>query len=97
MASENYRKYFVPFCLFIMNTGLNSCFSILYVGHVDLFPVVFSTTSMGTVNIFARFFTIFAPMAAEVSEPFPEILFTLLCIAAVVVAYFIRNKTENFY
>ena len=80
-----------------MNSGLNSCFTIIYIGHIDLFPVVFSTTSMGTVNIFARFFTIFAPIVAEVKEPVPEILFTTLCVTAAVVSYFVRKKTEKFY
>mmetsp|Transcript_22745 Transcript_22745/g.26736 ORF Transcript_22745/g.26736 Transcript_22745/m.26736 type:complete len:173 (+) Transcript_22745:234-752(+) len=97
MASEAYRKYFVPVCLFIMNSGLNSCFTIVYVGHLDLFPIVYSSTSMGICNIFARAFTIFAPMVAEVREPIPEILFTTLCVIAVVVACFIRPKTDNFY
>ena len=97
MASQTYREYIVPICLFIMNSGLSSCFLILYIGHIDLFPIVFLTTSMGSVNIIARFFSIFAPMVAEISEPVPEILFTLLCIIAVAVSYFVRKKTEKFY
>mmetsp|Transcript_22586 Transcript_22586/g.27927 ORF Transcript_22586/g.27927 Transcript_22586/m.27927 type:complete len:296 (-) Transcript_22586:148-1035(-) len=66
MASDNYRKYFVPVCLFLMNSGVTASFGNLYIGHMDLFPVVFSTTSMGICNIAARFLTIFAPMVAEI-------------------------------
>ena len=97
MASENYRKYFVPFCLFLMNSGTSASFGNLYIGHMDLFPVVFSSTSMGICNILARFTTIFAPMLAEVKEPVPEIIFTILCGVALTVSLFIRNKTANYY
>ena len=96
-ASENYRKYFVPACLFVMNAGLSTAGCILYVGHIDLFPIVFSTTSMGIVNVIARFVTIFSSEVAEIDEPFPEILFTSLCAISAIVAIFIRKKTERFY
>lgn len=80
-----------------MNSGCAGSFGNLYIGHMDIFPVVFSTTSMGICNIFARFTTIFAPMVAEIKEPVPEIIFTILCGIAVTISLFIRNKTSNYY
>ena len=97
MASDNYRAYFVPVCLFVMNAGIAMSFGNLYIGHMDMFPVVFSSTSMGVCNIFARFITIFAPVAAELTEPTPEIMFTVMCVAAVVMSLFVRRKTANYY
>ena len=97
MASDNYRAYFVPVCLFVMNAGIAASFGNLYIGHMDLFPVVFSTTTMGFCNIFARFVTIFAPVAAELNEPIPEIMFTAMCVTAVIMSLFVRRKTANYY
>ena len=97
MASENYRNYFVPVCLFVMNAGVSASFANLYIGHLDLFPMVFASTSMGICNILARFITILAPMVAEVSEPVPEIVFTTVCIIAAIVSIFVRNKSVKYY
>ena len=66
-ASQDYRDYVVPGCLFIMNTGSSSTFGILYMGHMELFPIVFSTTSMAICNILARSCTVFAPIVAEIA------------------------------
>lgn len=97
VASDGYRTYFVPICLFVMGTGMTATFGVLYIGHMDLFPIVFSTTSMGLCNIMARFLTIFAPIVAEIDEPVPATIFTILCCVAIVITLFIRKKTDKFY
>jgi len=96
-ASQGFKDYVVPACLFLMNFGSSATFGNLYIGHMDLFPVVFSTTSMGICNIVARLCTVFAPVVAEIDEPTPEILITILMGAALVISLFIRNKTNQYY
>ena len=97
VASQGFKDYAVPACLFVMNFGTSATFGSLYIGHMDLFPVVYNTTSMGLCNILARFCTIFAPLVAEIKEPTPEIVFTSLSVAAVIVTLFIKKKTSTFY
>ena len=65
-ASQSYKDYVVPTCLLFANFGSCGNFSNLYIGHLDLFPLVFGTTTMGICNVIARFVTIFAPIVAEV-------------------------------
>lgn len=96
-ASEAFKTYVVPVCLFTMNLGTSSTFGNLYLGHLDLFPIVFSSTAMGIVNISARTLTVFAPIVAEIEQPIPEIIFTSLSLVAVITTLFIRDKTLNFY
>lgn len=96
-ASAGFEDYVVPVCLFIMNLGTSATFGNLYLGHMDLFPVVFSTTSMGVCNILARFCTVFAPIVAEIEPPTPEIIFTTLVGAGFVMALFVRKKTAKYY
>ena len=80
-----------------MNLGTSATFGNLYIAHMDIFPIVFSTTSMGICNIVARCITATAPVVAEIDEPTPEIIFTILSIIAVFISLFIRKKTDKYY
>ena len=80
-----------------MNLGTVATFGNLYIGHMDLFPIVFSTTSMGICNIIARVITVTAPLVAEIDEPIPEIIFFILSVIAVIISLFIRKKTNKYY
>ena len=92
-----YNTYVVPACLLILNFGMTGNFGNLYIGHLDLFPNMFSGTTMGICNMVARTLTVFAPMVAEVKEPIPEIVVTFLCIAAIILTLFIREKSKQYY
>ena len=96
-ASEGYKDYVVPICLFTMNLGSSATFGNLYMGHMDLFPIVFSTTTMGICNIMARTLTVFAPIVAQIDQPTPEIIYTTLSVIGLIVTLFIRKKTNKYY
>ena len=96
-ASPEYKEYVVPGCLLILNFGITGNFGNLYIGHLDLFPNVFSGTTMGICNVVARLCTVFAPIVAEIKQPVPEITLTSLCIIAIILALFVRNKSNTFY
>ena len=96
-TSEGFKKYIVPVCLWIGNFGSCANFSNLFIGHLDLFPLVFATTTMGICNVIARGLTVFAPLVAEVEEPYPEIIYTVLCFMAAITSFFIREKSKIYY
>ena len=96
-ASEGYKQYIVPVCLWIANFGSCGNFANLYIGHLDLFPLVFATTTMGICNVVARSLTVFAPLVAEIEEPYPEIAYSVMCFIAAVTSLFIRDKSRTFY
>ena len=87
----------MPVCLWIGNFGSCANFSNLFIGHLDLFPLVFATTTMGICNVIARGLTVFAPLVAEVEEPYPEITYTFLCFVAAIISFFIREKSKIYY
>ena len=96
-ASENFKNQIVPYSLFVMNLGTSATFGNLYLGHMDLFPIVFSSTSMGICNIIARIVTSVAPIVAEIDQPTPEIIFSTLCFLALILSLFVREKTAKYY
>ena len=96
-ASVGFKSYAVPACLWIANFGSCGNFSNLYIGHLDLFPMVFATTTMGICNVVARALTVLAPIVAEIKEPYPEITYTALCFVAAITSIFIRDKSKTFY
>lgn len=76
--------------------GVCAAFYTLFLTHQRYFPTLFSTTSMGLVNIVCRIAVIFAPIVAEMSFTTPLIVYIVLWIAATVSAIFIsENEVED--
>ena len=84
--SELYTKHILPISLLLCTFGSSGQFCNLYLAHLDLFPLVFATTTMGVCNIVARTVTIFSPLIAEISYPVPAITFTVMSLAAACLA-----------
>ena len=49
----------------ITNLGVVCVFDIAYLINPTLFPTIFLATAYGACNVFGRFITIFAPLAAR--------------------------------
>ena len=82
------------FLVLLAKYGISAALVIIYVAHPKMFPTLFSVTSLGIVNIVSRFMTIFAPMVAEVEFPVPMLTFTILCLASVISASFLRETAK---
>ncbi len=83
--------------LLLTTFGSAGQFCNLYLAHLDLFPIVFATTTMGLCNIVARSVTIFAPVFAEVPYPVPAITFAGMSLLAALLATQVGNKVKSFY
>ena len=83
--------------LLVTTFGSAGQFCNLYLAHLDLFPVVFATTTMGLCNIVARSVTIFCPVFAEVPYPVPAITFVVMSFVAAILATQVRDKVKSFY
>ena len=76
----------LPLSLLVCEFGCAGQFCNLYLAHLDLFPLVFATTTMGVCNIVARSVTIFAPIFAEIPYPVPMITFMIMSLVAALLA-----------
>ena len=52
--------------IIVTNLGVVCVFDIAYLINPTLFPTIFLATCYGACNVFGRFITIFAPVAAEI-------------------------------
>ena len=86
-------SYVTPLGFFFVAMG--SCGVIIFISliHVDLFPVVFGTTTLGICNFCGRICCIFGPLVAEMPEPIPQYSLFTLSIIAVFVSLLIGEKS----
>ena len=77
--------------------GSSGQFCILYMSHLDLFPLVFATTTMGFCNIVSRSVTIFSPIFAEIAYPVPAITFTVMSLFAACLTTQVKEKMTTYY
>jgi len=96
--TELYTNHILPLSLFLCTFGSSGQFCVLYMSHLDLFPLVFATTTMGFCNIIARSVTIFSPIFAEIAYPVPAITFTVMSLTAACLATLVKEeKVKSFY
>ena len=61
----------IPVCLVFTALGSFGAMVGLYLSHMEMFPAVFRTTTIGFCQVSGRLFAMIAPMIAEMSEPLP--------------------------
>ena len=82
---------FICLMRFGMSAGSNCC----YIGTPMLFPTLFASTAMGTVNLFARSITAAAPYVNELPEPIPMVTYCATAGVGMVSAFFILNPHDK--
>ena len=75
--------------------GVTGSFNVLYISHPRLFPVLFSATAFGMVNMVARLFSALSPLLAQLDEPLPMIAFTTLTAMTCILALFIQTDVKK--
>ena len=73
------NKTLVPLMVLGSKFGISSCFNCVYLAN-GLFPPIYSSTTFGMFNFFARLTAMFAPMVAELQPKFVPM--TIFCIMA---------------
>ena len=64
--------------VFAARLGISFAFCIVYVSHAPLFPTLFSATALGFCNFFSRAFSASSTIFANLDEPTPMVLLTVL-------------------
>ena len=70
--------------------GIAFSFNLSYLATPQMFPTALCTTAFGICNVFARFSTVLSPIIAEIPDPVPMSIFTVICIATAFLPLFLR-------
>lgn len=84
------------FVLFLAKSGASLTFGFAYAIHIDLFPAHFVISSYGICNFFCRGLTIFAPIVAEVPNPWvPLIALNFSSMSGFAASTLLRKRQEE--
>ena len=75
--------------------GISFAFNLSYLATPQMFPVALCTTAFGICNIFARISTIMSPLIAELPDPVPMSIFSVICIATAFLPLFLRQVKKG--
>ena len=82
----------MPLLVMTVRFGIECSFTLTYLANAMLFPTLFSATSNGICNFFARICTIFSSEVAELEDPVPIQVFTLVAAVGVIFSFLIKTK-----
>ena len=88
--SESYASL-IPVMILGTKFGIASSFNIVYLAN-GLFPPLYSSTTFGLCNCFARLASMAAPQFAEFPKPYPMVIFCIMAAIGGVVTFGIRTN-----
>jgi len=75
--------------------GISFAFNISYLATPKMFPTRLCSTAFGICNVFARFATILSPLIAELPDPAPMSIFSVMCIGSALLPLFLRTVKKG--
>ena len=85
----NYKSL-MPYMIFISKGGIAAMFSVTYIANSQLFPAIFAGTAFGIGNFSGKMMSLFAPMLAELEEPIPLYIVSVLAVLLFMVSLFLK-------
>ena len=73
-STSDFTVFLSSSFIMLTNFGVVCVFDIAYLINPTLFPTIFLATCYGACNVFGRFITIFAPVAAELGQTVPLLM-----------------------
>ena len=92
MAGEN--QTYILWMMFVTRFGINCAFSLCYIITAEYFPPIVCSRVFGICNLFARLATILSPLLAEITPPFPMVIYIMICIILMIASLFL-TKSED--
>ena len=91
---DNARVF--PALLITSVFGVSASFNLCFIANSELIPTLLSASVFGYCNVTARLLGVFAPQAAELDFPTPEVILVVFTIVAAILAQRIDTKTPKY-
>ena len=85
-------KSLMPFFVLLARFGTTLNFTNCYIAQIDIFPTLFVGASFGICNFIARSFTIGSAFAAEIPDPIPVLIYSVLTGIGLLASFFIYQE-----
>ena len=93
-TNEHGQTWTLPILVMISKFGISAAFNLVYLGNGVLFPTLFTATSMGLCNIFARTASIASPFIAEIPGVTPMYIALAISAMTLVAVGFIQKPVD---
>lgn len=92
---EHEDSWLFPVLILLAKYGITSAFTIIYVSHNKVFPVLFAATAFGFCNFTSRVFTSLSPIFAQMEEPVPAIVFFILTVVGILIVWGVKQEVKK--
>ena len=75
--------------------GIACLLNTVFVAHNTLFPLLFSATAFGIINVLSRTACALSPLFAVLDEPVPMIIFTATCGVSCICSLFLQIASPD--
>jgi MFS family permease len=82
---------FIPLFIILCRIGNSMLLNIMYVTNSTLFPTQFQSSSFGILNFISHCSAVLAPIIAEMSDPYPFLIYLVNCVVAMLCSFFLRQ------
>ena len=89
------HEAFLPILTCLNRAGSTMYWNICYISVVKLFPTRYLATMYGVLNLVAHLFACLAPLAAEIPDPFPFVLYVIAIVISYVCSYKLRELDQE--
>ncbi len=86
LTLDLHSQIFVALALLCATLGMASSLNIDWSTNAVLFPVIYTSSTNGICNLFARISNMFAPQAAELTQPWPMVIVTGMCLFGILIS-----------
>lgn len=87
--------FLILIAVLLTKGGVSGAFNICYLITPEYFPILYTSSAFGVCNIFARSTTIFAFVIAEMTAPFPMIVYSALCLLSIACITIMLSKAPE--
>lgn len=89
------NKMLIMIIIMATKFGINIAFTLCYIINAEYFPSIVCSRVFGICNIFSRISTIMSPMIAEVTPPWPMVIYVLICFISMVASLFLTKSGSD--
>lgn len=92
--SYNADPLVIMACVLCTKFGVSCAFNLCYLVTAEYFPIMYSSSVFGACSFIARIATITTPMVAEITPPYPMLIYSAFCIVSLFSTLILKKENQ---